>query len=52
MGTAWSEVVCNYAMPIIDDVRLTDEMGTNQALFLRIMSIYVTLALPNLSRQP
>lgn len=52
MGTAWSEIVCNYAMPIIDDVRLTDEMGTNQALFLRRMSIYVTLALPNLSRPP
>ncbi len=52
MGTTWAEVICNYAMPIIDDVRLTDEMGTNPALFFRRMSIYVTLALPNLSRPP
>lgn len=52
MGTAWTEVICNYAMPVIDDVRLTDEMGANPALFLRRMSLYVDLALPILSRPP
>lgn len=52
MGTAWSEVICNYAMPIIDDVRLTDQMDENPALFFRRMSLYVNLALPNLSRPP
>lgn len=52
MGTAWSEVICNYAMPLIDDVRLTDQMGSNPALFFRRMSLYVNLALPNLSRPP
>lgn len=52
MGTAWSEVICNYAMPLIDDVRLTDLMAEDQALFLRRLSIYVDLALPMLSRPP
>lgn len=52
MGTAWSEIVCNYALPIIDDVRLTDQMEDNPALFFRRMSLYVDLALPMLSRPP
>ena len=52
MGTAWSEVICNYAMPLIDDVRLTDQMDENPALFFRRMSLYVNIALPNLSRPP
>lgn len=52
MGTSWAEVICNYAMPLIDDVRLTDEMGSSPALFFRRMSFYVNLALPNLSRPP
>lgn len=52
MGTTWSEIICNYAMPLIDDVRLTDQMGENPALFLRRMSLYMDLALPILSRPP
>ena len=52
MGTSWSEVICNYAMPVIDDVRLTDQMGENPALFLRRMSLYMDLAIPMLSRPP
>ena len=52
MGTAWAEVICNYAMPLIDDVRLTDQMEENPALFFRRLSMYVRLALPLLSRPP
>lgn len=52
MGTSWAEVICNYAMPLIDDVRLTDQMEANPALFFRRLSLYVKLALPMLSRPP
>ena len=52
MGTPWSEVICNYAMPVIDDVRLTDQMSENPALFLRRMSMYMDLAIPMVSRPP
>ena len=52
MGTSWAEVICNYAMPLIDDVRLTDQMEANPALFFRRLSLYVRLALPLLSRPP
>ena len=50
MGTSWSEVIANYAMPVIDDVRLTDQMQENPALFLRRMCLYLDLAIPMLSR--
>lgn len=50
MGTSWSEIVCNYAMPLIDDVRLSDQMEADPPLFFRRMALYVDLALPNLSR--
>ncbi len=52
MGTAWAEIVCNYAMPVMDDVRLTDQMGENPALFFRRMALYMTLAIPMISRPP
>lgn len=52
MGTPWSEVICNYAMPVIDDVRLTDQMGENPALFFRRMELYMGLAIPMVSRPP
>lgn len=52
MSTAWAEVICNFAMPVIDDVRLSDQMGDNPALFFRRMNLYMDLALPLLSRPP
>ncbi len=52
MGTSWSEVICNFAMPVIDDVRLTDQMGENPALFFRRMALYMDLALPMVTRPP
>lgn len=52
MGTPWTEVICNYAMPVMDDVRLTDQMGENPALFFRRMALYMDLAVPMVSRPP
>ena len=52
MGTPWSEVICNFAMPVIDDVRLTDQMGENPALFFRRMALYMDMALPMVTRPP
>ena len=52
MGTTWAEIICNYAMPVIDDVRLSDQMGENPALFFRRMALYMDLAIPMVSRPP
>lgn len=52
MGTPWTEIICNYAMPVIDDVRLTDQMGENPVLFFRRMALYMDLAIPMVSRPP
>lgn len=52
MGTPWTEIICNYAMPVMDDVRLTDQMGENPALFFRRMALYMDLAIPMVSRPP
>lgn len=52
MGTPWSEVICNFALPVMDDVRLTDQMGENPALFFRRMALYMDLAIPMISRPP
>lgn len=52
MGTSWTEIICNYAMPVMDDVRLIDQMGENPALFFRRMALYMDLAIPVVSRPP
>lgn len=52
MGTPWTEIICNYAMPVMDDVRLTDQMSENPALFFRRMALYMDLAIPMVSRPP
>ena len=52
MGTPWTEIICNYAMPVMDDVRLIDQMGDNPALFFRRMALYMDLAIPMVSRPP
>ena len=52
MGTPWTEIICNYAMPVMDDVRLIDQMGENPALFFRSMALYMDLAIPMVSRPP
>ena len=52
MGTPWTEIICNFAMPVMDDVRLIDQMGENPALFFRRMALYMDLAIPMVSRPP
>lgn len=52
MGTSWTEIITNYAMVEIDDVRLQEESGISPAQFLRRMSLYMNLALPLLNRPP
>lgn len=52
MGTPWTEIICNYAMPVMDDVRLIDQMSENPALFFRRMALYMDLAIPMVSRPP
>jgi hypothetical protein len=39
-------------MPVMDDVRLIDQMGENPALFFRRMALYMDLAIPMVSRPP
>lgn len=52
MATQFAEVITNYAMPIIDDTRLSSEIVENPALFFRRMSVFVNVAIPMLDRPP
>lgn len=51
MATSWAEII-SAAMVLIDDVRLTEQMEISPALFYRRMSLYLTSAMPLLSRPP
>lgn len=46
MGTAWSEVITEYAMVEINDIRLNDKLVENPALFFREMALYMRNAIP------
>ena len=46
MATSFSEIILNYAMTEISDVRLTEEMEQNPAAFIRKMVIYLKDAIP------
>lgn len=50
--TAWSEVITSGAMVLIDDVRWKEELALSPARFFRAKSLYLSLALPLLSRPP
>lgn len=52
MATAWADIICNRAMAVIDDERLTEELALNPARFLRRMSLYMEMAIPLMSRPP
>lgn len=41
MATSWSEIITDFALTEIDDVRLTEELSENPALFFRRMSLYL-----------
>lgn len=46
MGTAWAEIVTDYAMVEIDDIRLNEELALDPALFFRRMALYLKNAVP------
>ena len=46
MGTTWAEIITDYAMVEIDDVRLSDELAIDTALFFRRMALYLRNAIP------
>jgi len=50
MGTSWAEVIVDYGLTKINDIRLTEEMEANPALFFRKMSLYMKNAIPRFSR--
>lgn len=52
MGTAWSEIISDHAMVVIDDIRLTEQAAENPARFLRRMSLYVKNGIPLFNRPP
>lgn len=51
-GTAWSEVITNYALVLIDDDQMKEKLTTDPALFLREMAMWVQTAIPLMSRPP
>lgn len=51
MATSWAQIYAAAMVPI-DDIRLTEQMEISPALYYRRMSLYVTAAMPLLSRPP
>lgn len=49
--TSWAEIDA-AALVLIDDLRLQEQLATSPALFYRRMSLFVTSAMPLLSRPP
>lgn len=52
MGTTWSEIITDYAMVEIDDLRMRAELQDNPALFFRGMSLYMKNAIPYFNNPP
>lgn len=52
MGTTWSEVITDYAMLEINDIRLQQESAQNPAQFFRRMSAYMKNAIPRFTSPP
>ena len=50
--TGWSEIICDYAMLLINDDRMADKMKNDPARFLREMSLYMRSAIPRFNRPP
>lgn len=51
MATSWEQIYAAAMIPI-DDIRLQEQLQISPALFNRRMSLYVTTAMPLLSRPP
>lgn len=52
MATTWEEVVTNYGLVAINDIRLYEELEANPALFYRKMAQYMVNAVPLFNRPP
>lgn len=52
MGTPFSDVILNYGMVAINDLRLTAELQENPAKFLRKMSVWLKTAVPRFNKPP
>lgn len=52
MGTAWAEIITDYAMVEISDTRLSEELKESPALFFRRMDLYMRNAVPYFSSPP
>lgn len=52
MGTAYSEIICDYFMVQQEDVRLQEELAENAAGFFRKMALYMKNAIPLFNRPP
>lgn len=52
MATAWSEIITDYAMQVINDVRWQEQLAEDPALFFRAKSGVLLFALPMLNRPP
>lgn len=50
--TGWSEIICHYAMLLINDDRMADKLKNNPARFLREMSLFMRSAIPRFNRPP
>lgn len=51
MATSWEQIYAAAMIPI-DDIRLQEQMAISPALFYRRMSLFLTAAMPLLSRPP
>lgn len=48
--TKWSEIITDYALVEIDDIRLSEELAENPSAFFRKMSLYMKNAIPRFNR--
>lgn len=51
-GTAFSEIIVNYIMQNIDDLRWEEELTRNAALFMRSKSLLLMNAVPRFNKPP
>ena len=52
MGTPWSEIITDYAMVVIGDTRMREDLATNPALFFRRMAGWMQMSIPMLKSPP
>ena len=50
MGTSYAEIINDYAMMQIDDIRLREDIAISPARFLRKMALYMKNAIPRFTK--